>query len=46
VGPGGQPDPTRQREEVEAAAGRRDLTDGEVSGQTVVTTVLSVSVRT
>jgi hypothetical protein len=39
----GESDPTRQREEAEAAAGHRDLADGEVPGQTVVTTVLTVS---
>jgi hypothetical protein len=38
----GESDPTCQREEAEATAGHRDLADGEVPGQMVVTTVFTI----
>jgi hypothetical protein len=42
----GEPDPTRQREEVEATAGSRDLADGEVADDEVTTTMTTVPRRT
>jgi hypothetical protein len=42
----GESGPTHQWEEAEAVAGQRDLVDGEVPGQTMVTTMLTVSVWT
>jgi hypothetical protein len=44
--PAGEPDPTRQREEVEAVAGPQDLADGEVTGDEVPTTAATVPRRT